>query len=68
MDRIEPNSVYTLSLTSSTSGLLHAISFSKKVMPLNIYFCPLIVLWGAIVRSSDNSSCFCLCGQSEAQL
>ena len=36
MDRIKPNFVYTLSLTRSISGLLLAISFSNRVMPLNI--------------------------------
>ena len=29
--------LYTLLLTRSTSGLLRAISFSNRVMPLNIY-------------------------------
>ena len=36
MDRIQQNFVYTLSLTQSVSRLLRAISFSNRVLPLNI--------------------------------
>ena len=53
MDRILPNFVYSLSLTRSTSGSLCAISFSNRVVSLNI---SLPSDGTAIVRSSDNSS------------